>query len=363
MKLIRAILTLIAVTLLLSCVQTIHEYPETTDALVKIDLDVDRDPAALYKVLDITVKDSPQLHSLAEWSTKNTKASQDYPIELLNTFEQTKPIDGWTTRLVWELYEGDNLVNQGFEVSEELVDRPHYHLEMPLKGGNYVLLAWVDYVPSGTEEDYYFNTEDLRKVTTDNTKRAECMNNEERDCFCVAIPINVEIPRTALEVQEFAGTLIRPQGRYVILSDDYKEYIKQVNFPVEQNVSTVRYPSFINTGFNVMTGRPNDSSVRLEYKYIPTLYEFKNNTCVLVAEDYSFVNGSESIIVADLEIKNQRTDYVSNFDNTQIPLYANKLTVIIGNYLTLKSDTGGFSISDEFEDEIVIPIRLHNRHN
>lgn len=356
MKSLRIIPLILGLVLASACVQTIHEYPKTSDALVKVDIVVDRTPAQLYKVLDVTNQNTPKLHTLSEWTLANTKASQAYSEDVLKAFVGAKVSQGWTIRLVWELYEGETLMKEGVEVLPELVDEPVFHLEFPIKGGNYSLLAWADYVPVDTSEDYYFETSDLRKVLCDNTKRAECKNNEERDCFCSMIPIRVEVPIAALDVQQFHGTLIRPQGRYVILSDDYADYIKLVDVPVENNISTIKYPGFINTGFNVLTGKPNDSSVRLEYLYKPTLYEFKNNTCVLVGEDYSFVNGSESVIMTSLEISNQSTGYTSQYVDTQIPLYANKLTVIIGNYLTVKSQSEGIGISEGFDDEIIIPL-------
>lgn len=343
--------------LLSSCVKTIHEYPITTSSLVRVQIEVDRTPAPLYKILDNTITGKPTLHTVTEWASMTTKASQDYTVETLNSFVQTKAIDGWTVRLVWELYQADQLVLEGKMVLKELVDNPIFRLELPIPGGEYTLLAWADYVPVGTADDVYFNTENLQYVLTDNIKRLQCTNNEERDSFCAAIPLSVEVPDYSMEIQQFYGVLTRPQGRYVILSDDYADYSKLTNTPVEDNESTISYPSFINTGYNVMKGRPNDSSVKLKYTYTPALYIFENNTCAQVGDDYSFVNGEESVILTNVEITHKKTGYVSNFENTQIPLYANKLTIVIGNYLTGKTSSGGFEISDGFEDEIIIPLK------
>lgn len=342
--------------MLVGCDKTIHEYPSYPTSPVRVHLEVDRTPAQLHTIIDNTVKGKTVICSAEKWTETNTKTARDYTLDALNSFVSTKSIDGWTIRLALELYYKDRLLLKGKSVKKELEQNPVFDLEYDLPPGDYTLLTWADYVPKGTSEDYHFITENLRQVRTDNDKRLECSNNEQRDCFCCVIPLKVAQSERRLNEQHFSGVLTRAQGRYVILSDDYNDYLQMSDVKIEENISTVFFPSFVNSAYDVMIGCPNDASVGLKYYYTPSVYSYEGKLSALVAEDYSFVSGAESVITANISIGHKGSNYQSNYNDLSIPLYPNKLTVVIGSYLTSKSSSGGVKIDDNFSGEIIIYI-------
>lgn len=357
------LLLLTALSLLLSsCCETIHEHPEGGCAELTLTMNIKKAGPELYTVIEYdgsnkTIYDAKNYDIFSRADMRSTLAEH-----LARTAVDPEK---WDLRLTWELYSGtrDHIKNGTASLLERQstavdysTDTPSHTINVNLPAGLYTLLCWADFVPKGTLDDYYYDTTSLRTVLSDFSLRRNCENNDQRDCFAQAYDFEVESVSYSGESRHYSTTLIRPQGRYVILATDYATYFRLTDTPVEENRVEVNYPSWINVGYNVLTQYPNAGEEGLSYSMHPRIYDFDSRRMICVGDDYSFVNGEISYVTANLGVYTPREEKLSENRNIEIPLYADKLTVVIGKFLATSGGSGGIVIDDGFTDEIVIPL-------
>lgn len=361
-KIYNSILSLLLALVVTGCCDTIHEHPDEGAAAITLTMNVKKSGPELYKVIEYVGNDRRE-YNAKDYELPNTRSDL---ATTLAAFLAKNSIDlnQWDCRLVWELYNGtrkdisngDALLMQRdcfiLNYNEEM---PNHTISFDAPAGQYTLLAWADFVPKGTTEDYYYDTEDMDLLTSDLVRRRACLDNDQRDCFAQAYDFTVEAVQYQGEPRHYETTLIRPQGRYVILANDYDKYLKLSNTPVEYNEVQVNYPTFINVDYSVLEQHPRDGVQGMSYIINPRTYEFDENIMVCVADDYSFVNGAVSYVNVNMAVYNPEGAMLSTNRNIEIPLYADRLTVVIGKFLASTSGSGGIKVDDGFEDEIVIP--------
>lgn len=362
-RLISAFLFIVAMTT--SCCETIHEYPDEGRAAVTLTMNVSNLAPEIYTVVDYTANvTNPEVMGIEEYERRNEVRAFDAPQFERYYLEQNKISNKeWELRLVWEIYygtneevrlgKGDLIVRKSHRI-DAAIELPSYTDEIDLPAGNYTLLAWADYVPIGTDEDYYYDTSNMCAIKSDLGLRESCKDNDLRDCFARSYEFRIEKVKYLGEPRHYETTLIRPQGRYVILATDYKDYLELTNVPVELNTVDCYYPTFVNIGYSISEARPNLSSERFGYQFTPSRYRFIDDEMVSLGDDYSFVNGSESHLILDLTVFNPDGVQLSKNKSIDIPIYPDKLTIVIGRFLANSGNSGGLSIDDGFEDETVI---------
>lgn len=357
-----ALLPVLLALILSGCCETIHEHPDAGTAHITLTMNVKKSGPELYTVIEYDGSNKT-IFSANEYDIFSRADMRSTLAELLaRTAIDTEK---WDLRLSWELYDGTrDDINRGdarlIERKSELIDyapdMPGHTIEFDAPAGLYTLLAWADFVPKGTVDDYYYDTSDFKSLMSDPDLRRTCANNDQRDCFAQAYDFTVESVPFAGDRRHYETTLIRPQGRYVILASDYDAYRRLTDTPVEENRVEVYYPKFINVGYNILEQRPNDGQEGLSYTMNPRTYDFEDRRMICVGDDYSFVNGEISYVHVNLGVFTPGNSKLSENKNIEIPLYADKLTVVVGKFLATSGGSGGISIDDGFEDEIVIPL-------
>lgn len=351
------------------CCETIHEYPDTGAASVTLTLEVKNDAPEIYTVVDYT-SGKMQIYGINEWQGMQTRAFDAPLFERYYLGSQVVDADKWNLRIVYEIYYGGNdevkrgkgdLITRQSVLLNPQQSFPTHDIKIDLPEGVYTLLSWADYVPAGSEEDYFYDTSNLGALLSDIDKRINCEDNDLRDCFAKVYKFSVENVMYLGEAKNYKTTLIRPQGRYVVLGCDYQDYLKFSDTPVEENRVELLYPTFVNVGYSVPEARPNEGAEGLTYVFRPARYIFDNEEMVCLADDYSFVNGKESLLRLDMKVINPAEKIISSNTGIEIPIYADKLTIVIGNFLANSKNSGGLSVSDAFEDEIVIPYIKRNQ--
>lgn len=268
----------------------------------------------------------------------------------------------WQVHIVWELHKGSladvkdgtsTLIARETETTE-LQEQPVITAAANLPAGAFTLLAWADYSPVDTDGDWFYDTTDMENIRCDIEKRGLCNDNDLRACFGTAFEFSVSGGCLADGWQFFNTKLTRPQGRYVVLATDYDKYRQLTDMPIGDNSLALTYPSYINTGFTVPEQRPNEGTRGVQYKQRPTLTEFDGQTVVRTGDDYSFVNGEVSHVTLDMKVTSPDLGQLSANSGINIPLFADRLTVFIGNFLTDDSKQGGLTVDDSFDDETTI---------
>ncbi len=249
----------ILMTALASCHSTVHEHPDAGDALVTLTMNVKTAGPDLYSVIEYT-GNNRVTYNPKDYIFPNSRT--DLSSKLAHNLEKTSiDTEKWDMRHVWEIYDGPRsgiinkesvLIQRDTAIIDFNQEMPNHTIQVNLPSGQYTLLAWSDFVPKGTTEDFYYDTEDVNMLLSDLDRRRACLNNDQRDCFAKAF--DFEVGRVDYYGQEryYQTTLIRPQGRYVILATDYDRYLDLTDIPVEQNTVNLLYRSYINVGYSLV---------------------------------------------------------------------------------------------------------------
>ena len=353
-----------------SCCETIHEYPDEGRAAVSLTMNVRNLAPEIYTVVDYTIDNTnPGIFGIDEWRSLESRTFAAPQFERYYLGENKIASNEWNLRLVWEIYYGSNeevrigrgdLVERKVQLIDAAIELPSYTTEIELPAGTYTLLAWADYVPIGTEEDHFYDTQNMSAIKSDLVLREDCQDNDLRDCFARTYEFRIENVKYLGEPRHYETTLTRPQGRYVVLATDYKDYLDLSNIPVEQNNVDCFYPTFLNVGYSIPEARPNLSASQIGYKFTPMRYVFDEKEMVSLGDDYSFVNGKESHLILNLTVMNPQGNEISKNENIDIPIYPDKLTIVLGRFLANSGNSGGLGIDDKFENEIVIKFKRRN---
>jgi len=305
----------------------------------------DENPAAREQILQ-------RAHSLAE------------------AFDDIAPyaLDGdeWRLLLKYEVYAGTiEQVKKGlvkpFHVGDVEyradVTQPEHEVEVELPFGFVTVVAVGQYVPAGTSGDWFFKTTPLYDVVSNMDKRQGEHDNVYRDCFVVGQEYHIEPTGIDGHVQHVTATLTRPQGRYMAIADDYETYLNIGGVGIEDVVSHIYYPSYINVAYSVLSHMPVESSYDFGYDFAPSLACADEAPYVRLGDDWSFVNGDRSNFNVDITVSDKSDDRVIN-DNSGIlvPVFPGRVTLVVGHWLTEESQKGGggVSIDPGFTDEIVV---------
>lgn len=355
-----------------SCCETIHEYPDEGRAAVSLTMNVRNLAPEIYTVVDYTIDNTnPGIFGIDEWRSLESRTFDAPQFERYYLGENKIASNEWNLRLVWEIYYGSNeevrigrgdLVERKVQLIDAAIELPSYTTEIELPAGTYTLLAWADYVPVGTEEDHFYDTQNMSAIKSDLVLREDCQDNDLRDCFARTYEFRIENVKYLGEPRHYETTLTRPQGRYVVLATDYKDYLDLSNIPVEQNNVDCFYPTFLNVGYSIPEARPNLSASQIGYKFTPMRYVFDEKEMVSLGDDYSFVNGKESHLILNLTVMNPQGNEISKNENIDIPIYPDKLTIVLGRFLANSGNSGGLGIDDKFENEIVIKFKRRNNN-
>ena len=353
-----------------SCCETIHEYPDEGRAAVSLTMNVRNLAPEIYTVVDYTIDNTnPGIFGIDEWRSLESRTFDAPQFERYYLGENKIASDEWNLRLVWEIYYGSNeevrigrgdLIERKVQLIDAAIELPSYTTEIELPAGTYTLLAWADYVPIGTEEDHFYDTQNMSAIKSDLVLRENRQDNDLRDCFARTYEFRIENVKYLGEPRHYETTLTRPQGRYVVLATDYKDYLDLSNIPVEQNNVDCFYPTFLNVGYSIPEARPNLSASQIGYKFTPMRYVFDEKEMVSLGDDYSFVNGKESHLILNLTVMNPQGNEISKNENIDIPIYPDKLTIVLGRFLANSGNSGGLGIDDKFENEIVIKFKRRN---
>lgn len=365
-----------------SCHQTIHIHPDGAPGAgekVRLTLHVDNDAPQLGAVIDYTVTpaviiyadDLPQ--QAVERAQARARAEHSEPLQrahaLADALDRIAPyeLDGdhWELHLKYAIYAGTaDQVRQGAAAlfySREAVYRadtfhPEHDVEVELPFGDVTLLAVAHIVPAGTEEEWFFVTTDPCNLACDMDRRQGEHDNLYRDCFVVGEEYRIEPTGIDGSERRITATLTRPQGRYIVVADDYETYLGIAATDLTQAVSHVHYPSYINVAWSVLSGTPVASAFDFGYDCCPALGYVEEAPYVRLGDDWSFVHGERSDIPVDVTVSDREAGrVVSHNAGILAPLFPGRVTLVVGHWLTeVKGDGGGVLIDPDFSDEIIV---------
>ena len=345
---------------LVSCDQTIHEYP--TDPKITLNLTCEIDNAAPEYFTNVENEGKGTSYIVRTQSTKPRGTRFEEPVVL---------------RYIFDLYRV--VASYSEFVERKVVYAPVSNpvpeaIEFELQAAEYKVLAWCDYVKESTkEESWYYKTDDLRNIRYSDI---EVKDNNDKDVFTAMWHINLREYSYSVTDREIDKHLIleRPNGRYKCLTtlDDVETYLRKDE--VAKEITTVAtYVLYVADGYNVEEQKPNHFEVTRTFLTTVNVEDVKGDGLEM-CYDYVFVNGKQSNVKINFEFyKGALTqgtngllykadgslatedDRISNWAGIVVPLKRNMETVVLGHFLTQSFGSGGIGIEPGFEGEIVIP--------
>ena len=215
-------------------------------------------------------------------------------------------------------------------------------------GREYQFVLFADFVPQGSQEDFRYNTADLRNITA-----FEALNamDETYDAYFFNKTIKVE----AGKINELEAVLKRPFGKVRVLTTDLA-FVEKYAMPAEGEVTF--YNHAIYKSFNAVTGEVTTEATNAEEThryaidteyYGATQYEGKE-ACTLFAT-YVLATNAQEALNFRLDTFEEDGSLIKSLDfNTEIPYQRNHLTTLVGNLLTNEADLF-VRIDDNFDAE------------
>lgn len=339
---------LLSLLALASCDKTIHEYPGTYDINITVRCSVDLTPPEYFT----TVACDPE-----NGTSYIVRAQSAAPLGT----RFTEPV---CLRYVIDLYRVTSshsvFVERKVLFAQVEDPNPQAVATFNVDASKYKVLVWCDYVKDDVREAWYYNTDDLRKITYSDEP---VVDNNDKDVYTNMIDVDLTDYYYLDGVFDivYDVDLQRPKGKFRVVSTDVDDYVKNGD-SVDNITAVVTYTQYVSDGYNVEEQKPNH--------FVPTRTFITNARMnddgeLELCYDYVFVNGKQTNVKlnfnfyrGDVSVGGDGVitgDEISHWSGIVVPLKRNMETLIEGRMLTTNFGTGGFGIDPGFEDEIVIP--------
>jgi len=223
-----------------------------------------------------------------------------------------------------------------------------------LNAGNYKVVAWAVCADEADGSGKVFSMDDLANVGYLYQYRG---SDDRKECYEVRFDMAVSSDEWNAR-QTYSREMLCPMGSVEVISTDVREFFSRMaalrSDPTwDDYIIKWVYGMYFPVGYNVYTGRPNKAETQVSF--ISEIVQ-QSETEASLGFDYVFVNGEESQVTLTLLLYDRRTGKLLNiYSDIQVPLTRGKTTVIRGQYLTDRKDSGAV-IDPGFEGDINISL-------
>lgn len=328
----RKILIAVMALLLASCV---HEFPnESTPAPLELEFSFDFS-MEMPEYQDLRSEPADHLHDLR------------YQVKAYRILNNGMPAD-------------EPMASFSF-VKDEVGELEHVE-RVSLAEGRYRLLAWVDYINHGSDEDLYYNTADFSRIGINGEWKGSV---NDKDVFIGECEIDLTRYGSEVPPVKAVFDLTRPVARYEIITTDIEEFkTKMLAAALKEQAGTsgdtkaevelndyyavLTYTSYIPNMFDLTDNTVRDASS--EYSFRSEISELSATEAIL-GFDYIMIKPDGSTIGVDVSFYDKENNRkIASTGNIEIPLQRGHVTRIRGEYLTKKSD-GGIGIDPGFDGD------------
>lgn len=224
-----------------------------------------------------------------------------------------------------------------------------YTLTTEVPQGEYDMVVWVDYTNESSTDDLWYNAQSLQTITLIAPDKHYTAGSATREVFYGATTLTATGAEATVSL-----TTERPQAKYLLVADDLVRYRElmvanpEKYVPLNQLSITVQYEGYLPDGFNALTGKPNHSELGYTYQCeLPAIAA--DDTEVRVAEDYVFVNGTESSVVVTVVVTDKQGNTISRVKGITVKYKRNLVTTLRGNFLTAGVVNPGINIDTDWD--------------
>lgn len=330
----------------------VHEWPEPTPADVIVNLDFDTQ--------------MPQYKVLNEEGTRASHDGRDYDLRY--------------TIAAYRLLQDGNYAEEPFLLkvfSKDEIDELNASFRFSIDEGSYRFYVWTDFVLAGTQNDFFYNTTNFRRISLQGAHEG---NNDFRDAFSGSADLKV-IRRGSKETPSTVTVQMRrPLAKFEFITTDLQEFITKTieamirkeeaeaaakagetksdgdtKTPVvdlEKYKVVFFYSGYMPNAYNMMEGKPCDSATGVKFSSAISAIDSHD---ARLGFDYVFVNGKESSVMVTVGLYDEEGTQLSISRQIEVPIKRSMLTTVRGSFL-MQNTGGGVAIDPGFEDEFNIYI-------
>ena len=261
-------------------------------------------------------------------------------------------------RYILEVYDGDNLAYREVKYVDEGFADTKASFSARLLAKSYTFVLWADFVETKTDEtqytDLYYNTASLKEISYNTTNAAD-LTKDEIDAYTAKKVIDLSKSSKSESI-----TLTRPFGKIRLLATDKDIANNDTETPVsvKLNFGSAKFPSSFNALTGDVTGKfavnaVTTSSVKEDAQSVDGTTKYEG--AYLLGYIYAFASTPQAAYPIDVTVHSDAdaTSQIGYRELTNIPVSANKLTTVIGNFY---SNEGNIEVvvEDKFGDGEVI---------
>ena len=262
-------------------------------------------------------------------------------------------------RYILKVYDDETLAYEEIQTVKSDFAGEKVNFSARLLAKKYTFVLWADFVEEGTTSDLYYDTDDLTMVsysstvTDDFNMRAKYLSSDAIDAYTAYQEINLSESSQNVNI-----SLKRPFGKIRLLATDTPQNQVDDDLKVPTSATIAFTDAKVPTTFNALTGEASESEPFLSvtgYTFTavkePSPVVTGHNDLAfayLLGQTYFFESPSSTAYKMTVTVKNGN-EQIGNRELTNIPVSANKLTTVIGNFYTNEGNIEVI-VDDEFND-------------
>ena len=255
-------------------------------------------------------------------------------------------------RYILEVYDGDNLAYRDVQYVDADFTNSTASFSARLLAKSYTFVLWADFVETKTDEtqytDLYYNTASLKEISYKTTDAAD-LTKDEIDAYTANKVIDLSKSSKSESIK-----LQRPFGKIRLLATDTP--VNPVDMANTTATITFKDGTTVPNTFNAFTGEASVSDPTLSISDYTFTAKTETNPVVtghtdltsayLLGQTYLFESPSSTAYDMTVTVRNNDTQ-IGHRELTNIPVSANKLTTVIGNFYTNEGSIDVI-VEDEF---------------
>lgn len=196
----------------------------------------------------------------------------------------------------------------------------------------YVVSVWMDYIEKGTDKDFYYNTEDLSKISM---ITPESTADVHRDALSATQTI--DLTEQALGAEFAVNTqLLNRIAKWRLIANDWRNLFAEKNEAAKTAIINVAYNSGVAKGFNLYTTSTENVQEGIFMESPISVPTSEENTKITLAEDYFFTSQATETIDLTVNVKSSTGDVWYTQNDISLVCNAGEELKSESNYLTGK---------------------------
>lgn len=194
----------------------------------------------------------------------------------------------------------------------------------------YIVSVWMDYIETGTDKDFYYNTEDLSKISMITPESAADVH---RDALASTQTIDLTVQALGAEFAVNAQ-LVSHIAKWRLIANDWKNLLTDKEEAAKTAVINVAYNSGVSKGFNLHTASTVNIQEGIFFESPIKVSASEENTKITLAEDYFFTSQDEETISLTVNVKSAEGEEWHKTENVSLTCKSGKENKSESNYLT-----------------------------